>query len=101
MSARDADAPLPLGYFDFNATPRAPWLVLNSSHSVYPEPLQGLGTPPAPQSLTAVGGPGSVTLNWTVPAGGAAPTTFVLQYGPPANPNQSMIRVDGYVNSAT
>jgi phospholipase C len=101
LTARDANAPLPLDYFDFNATPRAPELVAPPPFAVYPTPLQGLGAPRAPQALTASPGPASVTLNWTLSAAGAAVTTYQLTYGPASDPTLSTVREDGSLTSIT
>jgi len=101
ITDRDAFAPVPLEYFDFNATPRPPMLAPNASTAVYPARFQGLGAPPVPQNLTGSSGPGSVTLNWTLPKGYPGVGAYVLTYGPSATPTQSTVRLDGSLLSAT
>ena len=94
ITARDADAALPLEYFDFNATPRAPMRFLGPYNAVYPIPLQGVGPPPRVASLSASAGPASVTLNWSLAESGASATALSLTYGPAGQPNSSRLRID-------
>lgn len=101
LTSRDAEAPLPLDYFDFNATPRPPMYIDGPTHAVYPAPLQGLGAPRAPLTLTAAAGSASVTLNWTMATAGAAVTTYQLTYGPATDPTLSTVREDGSLTSVT
>jgi phospholipase C len=101
LTSRDKNAPLPLDYFDFNATPRAPMHINAPSAAVYPTAWQGLGAPRSPGGLTAAPGPASVTLNWTLSSAGAAVTTYQLTYGPSTAPTQSTVREDGSLTSVS
>ena len=101
LTNRDRFAPLPLEYFDFAGAPRAPITVPGPSSATYPMRLQGLGPPPGPTGLSAAAGPGSVTLNWTVPAHTAPITAYELSYGPRTFPNASALRIDGSLSSIT
>lgn len=80
LTARDANAPLPLDYFDFNATPRAPWTVPGPTTATYPAPLQAVGAPLAPANVTVEDGTGELTVNWTESRGGSAPSAAVVAY---------------------
>lgn len=95
LDPRNANAPLPLQYFDFNATPRAPLLLPGSNQLTYPRALQPLAAPPPPTNLTASPGIGSANLSWTVPSGGSPVTYYRLNYGPSTFPTEFSVRVDG------
>lgn len=101
LTERDANAPLPLDYFDFNASPRPPMHVPSPGAAYYPMPQQGLGQPRAPQTLTAVSGPASVTLNWSLSATGAGVTAYQLTYGPASDPTLVAAREPGSLSSLT
>ncbi|MCI4336025.1 MAG: PKD domain-containing protein [Thermoplasmata archaeon] len=101
LTARDADAPLPLDYFDFNASPRAPFRAPAPPTATYPAGLQGLGPPRAPMAFTVSPGSASGTLNWTLSPAGAAVTTYQLTYGPASDPTLTTTREDGSLHSVT
>lgn len=102
LTSRDADAPLPLEYFDFNATPRPPMAIPGPSTAHYPAALQPLGGPPAPVNLSASVGPGTVTLNWSLPAGPrTAPSGYVLTCGPAGAPAAWTLHPDASLRSVT
>jgi phospholipase C len=95
LETRDMNAPLPLRYFDFSASPRAPLLLPNASSITYPQHLQVLAAPPPVTNLTATAGTDFVNLSWTPPVGGSPVTFYRIHYGPPSNPSKFTIRVDG------
>ncbi len=101
LTDRDANAPLPLEYFDFNASPRRPMVFGNATTAVYPMALQSVGTLPLAQNLTASAGPGSVTLNWTLPRHTTPLSAYLLTYGPTSTPTLVSVRVDSSVTSLT
>src|SRR5579871_1387289 len=101
LTSRDANAPLPLDYFDFNTTPRAPIHINPPLQATYPAPLQGLGVPRVLTELTATAGSSSATLNWTLSAEGAAVTAYQVTYGPASNPTLYKLRGDGSLTSVT
>lgn len=101
LTARDANAPLPLDYFDFGAPPRAPIHIGVPGTAGYPVPLQGLGAPRAPSGLTADAGPASVTLNWSLSSAGAGVTAYQLTYGPASAPTLASQRISGSLNGVT
>lgn len=101
LTLRDANAPLPLDYFDFNATPRAPLHVPGPATATYPARSQGLGPPRAPVYLSATPGAAGATLNWSLSAAGAAVTTYQLTYGPASDPTLSTVREDGNLTTVT
>jgi phospholipase C len=54
IASIDCNAPLPLGYFEFNGAPRAPMLfTTNPLNATYPIPLQKRNAPWAPVKFTA------------------------------------------------
>lgn len=95
LSATEANSTLLTNFFDFNATPRAPFTPTNASLQHYPLAFQTLGAPKPPANLKASVVPGGVRLNWTEPVGGAPITRYQLYFGPLAHPKQSTIRIDG------
>ncbi len=95
LTARDANAPLPLRYFDFNATPRAPYTAPSATAITYPQPLQSLGKPNPVTNLSVLAGLGSVNLSWTPGVGGAPVTFYRLHYGPGNFTTKYTMRVDG------
>jgi len=101
FTARDKTANLPLSYFDFTATPRAPLTFPNDSIIQYPMRLQGLGAPHAPGNFSEAAGTGFVNLSWSAPVGGAPVTYYRLHYGPTTNPTQFTARVDGAATTFT
>jgi phospholipase C len=95
LTSRDAQAPLPLAYFDFSAAPRPPILFPPSNASAYPGRLQALGPPGAVTALGASAGTDSVTVHWTTPVGGAPVTGYRVAYRPSSGGNVSTLVVDG------
>ncbi|MCI4327026.1 MAG: fibronectin type III domain-containing protein [Thermoplasmata archaeon] len=95
LDVRDADAPLPLSYFDFSASPRSPLLLSNASSITYPAKPQSLAAPPPVTNFSATVGTGFVNLSWTPPVGGSPVTFYRLHYGPQNNPTEFTVRVDG------
>lgn len=96
FSARDANAPLPLEYFDFHATPRPAFPIQNNSTLAYPMTLQPLPPPNAPRNFHANVGKTKAYLTWNEPLGGAPVTWYRLSYHPIGNPNATtVVRVDG------
>jgi phospholipase C len=95
LTTRDATANLPLGFFDFNATPRPPLTLPSASAITYPASLQPLGNPHPVKNFHAAPGLGSVNLSWTPPIGGAPVSFYRLHYGPLGFPSKYTVRVDG------
>ncbi|HEV2316612.1 MAG TPA: alkaline phosphatase family protein [Thermoplasmata archaeon] len=102
LNGYDKNAPLPLDYFDFNASARAPFTFPGPSTLSYPLAFQSLPAPGVPTNLSAtstVGG--QVDLNWTGPSGGAPVTWYQLKYGPTSYPTQYSERLDGALDHYT
>jgi phospholipase C len=99
LTARDANAPLPLDYFDFSATPRAPQNV--GPFATYPVPLQTLPPPGVPSDVAVTATQGSAHLVWGPPVGGTAPSGYLVQYGPTGSSTTQSIRVDGGASGVT
>ncbi|HZY70515.1 MAG TPA: alkaline phosphatase family protein [Thermoplasmata archaeon] len=100
LTARDGSAALPLGYFDFNATPRPPMTIgANGNVPPYPMGLQKLPPPPAPTGFTVTAAKRSAILRWTPASGGTAVSWYHLAYHPAGNSSAShAIRIDGAAN---
>jgi phospholipase C len=95
LTSRDARAPIPLGYFDFQATPRPP-LPLTTNLDSYPSAFQPLGAPGSPVDFRAQAAPGGgVDLRWATPVGGAAVAGYRLAYGPVGSAPTSQLVLDG------
>ncbi|MCI4318853.1 MAG: fibronectin type III domain-containing protein [Thermoplasmata archaeon] len=102
LTQNDSAAPLPLEYFDFNASPRAPLQVGTGTWSSYPVSLQPLPAPPAPTNVRLSVGVGSATLSWNSPTGGTAPAWYKIIYHPGGNTtNSTTVRVDQALTSFT
>lgn len=79
FTTRDADAALPLDYFDLNATPRAPRMVYTSSP--YPLPI-AVQTPVKVSGLRGVSNATATNLTWSQGIGGSPVTGFTVRWGP-------------------
>ncbi|MFI5417627.1 MAG: alkaline phosphatase family protein [Candidatus Lutacidiplasmatales archaeon] len=75
-------APLPLEYFDFNATPRSPMNFNGWATASYPIPLQPSAAPRAAAHPGARAGSNAVNLVWLPPHGGAAYAGFLISFRP-------------------
>ena len=98
LTQRDLNATLPLRALDFNATPRAPLTFGPAQGATYPVGLQPLPAPPAPGNVTTRPGSTTITLRWTPPVGGTAPSFYRLSYYPKGSPFAKMLRIDGAAN---
>jgi phospholipase C len=101
LTSRDAHAPLPLGYFDFAARPRAPELLPASNSSVYPTAFQPLGPPGTPGSLSLTTGPSGAVLRWSPPSGGAPVTGYLVSVREPGTFAVTSFDVPGAADAVT
>ena len=97
MTARVANAPLPLASFDFQQTRRPPMWLHTGPNGTDPYPIawQATPAPPAPGNLTVRSTPQGVQLNWTVPAGGGSIDLYQIRYGPNSTSMNQVAYVDG------
>jgi phospholipase C len=103
IGIRKTATPLPLNAFDFQQSPRAPFLLPTGPVGAlpYPQPLQASPAVGMPTGLTAVDNGTAVQLSWTPPIGGASVDAYSIRYGPPAAPTEFAATVDGAADGAT
>jgi phospholipase C len=103
LGTRPTSTPLPLNGFDFQQTPRAPFLlpVGPSGALPYPQPLQASPPVGQPTGLTVAVNGSAVQLSWTPPVGGASVDSYSVRYGPASSPTQFVATVDGAASGAT
>jgi phospholipase C len=91
----DAHAPLPLGAFDFNQTPRAPWILPSNPNATrYPATLQPGPAPPTPRDLHVYSQTNGTLVQWAIPDGGGSVANFTLAFGPTGGPLRTL-SIDG------
>ncbi len=101
LTARDADAPLPLDAFDFNQTPLAPIdFGAGTGVSPYPLALEPASAPPTPVDLNWSFNGSGVGLRWAVPHGGGSVDSYVVEYGPRGDPTEYAQSIDGAAGGA-
>ncbi|MCI4351728.1 MAG: fibronectin type III domain-containing protein, partial [Thermoplasmata archaeon] len=94
LTANDSAAPLPLEYFNFNATPRPPLAIGTAAWSKYPMALQALPTPSPPTHVRVSVGLTSATVSWNPPASGTAPAWYRLAYSANNSSTPVVVRID-------
>jgi phospholipase C len=97
LTARVAEAPLPLRALDFSQTLRPSFGLPTDPNLTgpYPHAFQGMPPPPAPAGLNATANGSAINLEWSVPSGGGSVDSYTLQYGPANNPTAYTTILDG------
>jgi phospholipase C len=102
IGTRATATPLPLDAFDFQQTPRLPFVMENNTTDPlpYPQPFQSEPAVGAPTALSAVANGTGMRLDWTPTSGGGSVDSYSVEYGPSGDPTEFTGTVDGAANGA-
>jgi phospholipase C len=102
IGTRQTATPLPLDAFDFQQTPRPPFVLVNRSGVplTYPQAYQASPPVGMPTGVAAVANGTGMRLGWSEPNGGGSVDSYTIQYGPSNDPTEFTGTVDGAADGA-